>query len=106
MDAVGQQALSAALYQILLAIQRHDIDHARELVIEQASGEEAFKLPPGHLVTYPATFLHRVAPVRRGRRHEAFSCRDGWRAGYHWKHRSRAASPDARPHPPRRPERP
>jgi PKHD-type hydroxylase len=39
-----------------------------ELVIDQASGEEAFKLPAGSLVAYPATTLHRVAPVTRGER--------------------------------------
>jgi PKHD-type hydroxylase len=39
-----------------------------ELVIDTASGEEAFKLPAGSLVTYPATSLHRVAPVTRGER--------------------------------------
>jgi len=39
-----------------------------ELVIDHASGEEAFKLPAGTAVTYPATTLHRVAPVTRGER--------------------------------------
>jgi PKHD-type hydroxylase len=39
-----------------------------ELVIDTPSGEEAFKLAPGSVVTYPATTLHRVAPVRRGER--------------------------------------
>jgi PKHD-type hydroxylase len=39
-----------------------------ELIIDTASGEEAFKLAPGSLVTYPATTLHRVAPVTRGER--------------------------------------
>ena len=39
-----------------------------ELVIDSASGEEAFKLPPGSIVVYPATTLHRVAPVTRGER--------------------------------------
>jgi PKHD-type hydroxylase len=39
-----------------------------ELVIETAAGEEAFKLSAGSLVTYPATFLHRVAPVSGGNR--------------------------------------
>jgi PKHD-type hydroxylase len=39
-----------------------------ELVIDTAAGEEAFKLPAGSLVTYPATFLHRVHPVSRGSR--------------------------------------
>jgi PKHD-type hydroxylase len=37
-----------------------------ELVIETASGEEAFKLPAGSAVTYPSTTLHRVLPVTRG----------------------------------------
>jgi PKHD-type hydroxylase len=39
-----------------------------ELIIDQASGEEAFKLPAGSLVAYPATTLHRVAAVTRGER--------------------------------------
>ena len=39
-----------------------------ELIIDTASGEESFKLPAGSLVTYPATSLHRVAPVTRGER--------------------------------------
>jgi PKHD-type hydroxylase len=39
-----------------------------ELIIDTASGDEAFKLPAGSLVTYPATMLHRVAPVTRGER--------------------------------------
>lgn len=39
-----------------------------ELIIDTASGEEAFKLPAGSLVSYPATSLHRVAPVTRGER--------------------------------------
>jgi len=39
-----------------------------ELVIESVSGEEAIKLPSGHLVAYDSTSLHRVAPVTRGER--------------------------------------
>jgi PKHD-type hydroxylase len=39
-----------------------------ELVIDSAAGEEAFKLGAGSVVTYPATTLHRVAPVTRGER--------------------------------------
>jgi len=39
-----------------------------ELVIDTPSGEDAFKLPAGGVVTYPATTLHRVAPVTRGER--------------------------------------
>jgi PKHD-type hydroxylase len=39
-----------------------------ELVIDTPSGEEAFKLAAGSVVTYPATSLHRVMPVTRGER--------------------------------------
>jgi PKHD-type hydroxylase len=39
-----------------------------ELVIEGTDGDRAFKPPAGHLVLYPATTLHRVAPVTRGMR--------------------------------------
>lgn len=39
-----------------------------ELILDTISGEESFKLPPGSVVTYPATILHRVAPVTRGER--------------------------------------
>jgi len=39
-----------------------------ELVIESAAGEDALKLPAGHMVVYPSTALHRVAPVTRGER--------------------------------------
>jgi len=39
-----------------------------ELIIDTAAGEEAFKLGAGSVVTYPATALHRVAPVTRGER--------------------------------------
>jgi len=49
-----------------------------ELVIETTSGEEAFKLEAGSVVTYPATTLHRVAPVTRGERLAAA----GWVRSY------------------------
>jgi PKHD-type hydroxylase len=39
-----------------------------ELVIDTPSGEEAFKLPAGSVLTYAATTLHRVAPVKSGER--------------------------------------
>lgn len=39
-----------------------------ELVIEQAAGDDAVKLAAGSLLAYPATSLHRVAPVTRGER--------------------------------------
>jgi PKHD-type hydroxylase len=49
-----------------------------ELVMESASGEEEVKLPAGHLVAYPSTTLHRVAPVTRGERLVAV----GWAQSY------------------------
>jgi PKHD-type hydroxylase len=49
-----------------------------ELVIESAAGEDAFKLGPGSVLTYPSTTLHRVAPVTRGRRLAAV----GWVRSY------------------------
>jgi PKHD-type hydroxylase len=39
-----------------------------ELVVEDAGGEQAFKLGAGDAVAYPATTLHRVAPVTAGER--------------------------------------
>ncbi len=49
-----------------------------ELVIDTSSGEEAFKLEPGCIVTYPATTLHRVMPVTGGERLAAA----GWVRSY------------------------
>ncbi|MES2044653.1 MAG: Fe2+-dependent dioxygenase [Pseudomonadota bacterium] len=43
-----------------------------ELVIEGAFGEQAVKLPAGHMVLYPASSLHHVAPVTRGTRVASF----------------------------------
>ncbi len=43
-----------------------------ELVIEDRFGDRAVKLPAGHMVLYPATSLHRVAPVTRGVRTACF----------------------------------
>jgi PKHD-type hydroxylase len=43
-----------------------------ELVIEHGFGAQEIKLPAGHLVLYPSTSLHRVAPVTRGERLVSF----------------------------------
>jgi PKHD-type hydroxylase len=43
-----------------------------ELIIESAGGEQAYKLPAGSLVLYPATTVHRVNPVTRGERIACF----------------------------------
>jgi PKHD-type hydroxylase len=43
-----------------------------ELVIDDAYGPRAVKLPAGHMVLYPATSLHRVTPITRGVRVASF----------------------------------
>jgi PKHD-type hydroxylase len=43
-----------------------------ELLIEDTYGTHAVKLAAGDLVLYPASSLHRVAPVTRGRRLASF----------------------------------
>jgi PKHD-type hydroxylase len=43
-----------------------------ELIVEDAYGEHAVKLPAGDLVLYPATSLHRVAPITCGSRWASF----------------------------------
>ncbi|MBS0359946.1 MAG: Fe2+-dependent dioxygenase [Proteobacteria bacterium] len=43
-----------------------------ELIVEDAYGEHAVKLPAGDMILYPATSLHRVAPIVRGSRWAAF----------------------------------
>ncbi|HET7663161.1 MAG TPA: Fe2+-dependent dioxygenase [Rhodanobacteraceae bacterium] len=43
-----------------------------ELVISDTYGEHEVKLPAGDLIVYPASSLHRVAPVTRGARLAAF----------------------------------
>ncbi|AXQ29731.1 Fe2+-dependent dioxygenase [Solimonas sp. K1W22B-7] len=43
-----------------------------ELVVQDTFGTHAAKLPPGHLLLYPSTSLHRVNPVTRGARIASF----------------------------------
>jgi len=43
-----------------------------ELTIEGPLGAQAVKLPAGHMLLYPSTSLHRVAPVTRGVRVASF----------------------------------
>ncbi len=43
-----------------------------ELIVEDAYGEHAIKLPAGDLIVYPASSLHRVAPITRGSRWSSF----------------------------------
>jgi len=43
-----------------------------ELIIEDTYGTQQVKLPAGHMVVYPGTSLHRVAPVTKGARMASF----------------------------------
>jgi len=43
-----------------------------ELMIEDMFGTHTIKLPAGHLIVYPGSSLHRVAPVTRGTRFVSF----------------------------------
>ena len=43
-----------------------------ELVVDTLFGAQEVKLPAGHMVLYPSTSLHRVAPVLRGERVASF----------------------------------
>jgi PKHD-type hydroxylase len=43
-----------------------------ELCIADTYGEQAIKLPAGHMVLYPGTSLHQVRPVTRGERVACF----------------------------------
>jgi PKHD-type hydroxylase len=43
-----------------------------ELVVEDQFGTQAVKLPAGHMILYPASSLHRVEPITRGRRIASF----------------------------------
>jgi PKHD-type hydroxylase len=59
--------LSATLF-----LSRPDEYDGGELVVEDTYGVHNVKLPPGHLVLYPASSLHHVRPVTRGARLAAF----------------------------------
>jgi PKHD-type hydroxylase len=43
-----------------------------ELVVHDAFGAHRVKLPAGHMAIYPATSLHEVTPITRGRRLASF----------------------------------
>jgi PKHD-type hydroxylase len=43
-----------------------------ELTVEHHLGVQSVKLPPGHMVLYPASSLHHVEPVTRGTRTASF----------------------------------
>ena len=43
-----------------------------ELIVQDTYGTHSVKLPAGDMILYPATSLHRVAPVTRGARIASF----------------------------------
>lgn len=43
-----------------------------ELIVQDSYGAHSVKLPAGHMVVYPGSSLHRVAPVTKGVRLAAF----------------------------------
>lgn len=43
-----------------------------ELILHDTHGDQHIKLPAGHLVLYPSTSVHQVAPVTRGARLACF----------------------------------
>jgi PKHD-type hydroxylase len=59
--------LSATLF-----LEDPDAYDGGELTVEGQFGAQAVKLPAGHMLIYPSSSLHRVAPVMRGRRVASF----------------------------------
>lgn len=59
--------LSATLF-----LEEPDAYDGGELVVEDRFGVQQVKLPAGHMILYPASSLHRVEPVTRGRRVASF----------------------------------
>lgn len=59
--------LSATLF-----LEDPDAYDGGELIVEDQFGAQAVKLPAGHMLLYPASSLHRVEPVTRGRRVASF----------------------------------
>ncbi|CAN5451227.1 Fe2+-dependent dioxygenase [soil metagenome] len=59
--------LSATLF-----LEDPDAYDGGELTVETSFGVQQVKLPAGHMILYPASSLHRVEPVTRGRRVASF----------------------------------
>lgn len=49
-----------------------------ELLIQEPAGARAFKLPAGHALVYPSTYVHEVRPVTRGQRLASFMWIQSW----------------------------
>lgn len=57
---------------VTLFLEDPDAYDGGELIAEDQFGAQAVKLPAGHAILYPSSSLHRVAPVKRGRRVASF----------------------------------
>jgi len=64
---MGEPAIRTDLSYTLF-LSRPDDYEGGELVLESSAGEQSYKLAPGSLVLYAATYLHHVTPVRSGTR--------------------------------------
>ena len=71
-NAGGDQPRIRADVSTTVFLSNPDTYGGGELIIQDTYGEHPIKLPAGHAVLYPATSLHRVAPVTSGVRHAAF----------------------------------
>lgn len=70
-DSAGRARLRTDLSCTLFLSDPGDYEGG-ELVIEDAFGAPAIRLPAGDLVLYPASSVHRVTPVTRGSRWASF----------------------------------
>jgi PKHD-type hydroxylase len=68
-DALMDGARADLAFTLFLS-EPHDYDGG-DLILQTALGDEAYKLPAGNVLLYPAITLHRVAPVTRGVRQVA-----------------------------------
>jgi len=70
-DAMTGLRIRTDLSATLFLSEPEDYDGG-ELTVETAFGAQEVKLPAGHMVLYPASSLHLVAPVTRGARVSSF----------------------------------
>lgn len=68
---VTGERLRTDLSATLFLVDPHEYDGG-ELLVEDAYGAQAVKLPAGHMILYPAKSLHRVEPIDRGLRVASF----------------------------------
>ncbi len=69
-DAVMGQGAEAMRTDIAFTLFLSEADSyaGGELITDTTAGEQHYKLPAGSMVVYPASTLHRVAPVSHGER--------------------------------------